>query len=167
MKIAVLSDTHGNYPLAVKILGLIPDLDCIIHLGDTLDDAEILECALDCPTISVAGNCDTDPSVPREILLTFNDMTILATHGDTYAVKSGIDRLRRKASALKAKAVLYGHTHNPFIHVEDGILFVNPGCLKKSAAHLSYAILTIENGTIDAHLVPVVDAEPAVALSCP
>lgn len=160
MKIAVLSDTHGNYALAVKTLEGIPDIDCIIHLGDTLADAEIIECALECPTIKIAGNCDTDHDAPKEVLLTLQDIVLFATHGDSYGVKADLERLRRKAALLNTQTVLYGHTHSAGISRENGILCINPGCLKRTAEHLSYALLTIERGTVTAEIISIPSETP-------
>jgi putative phosphoesterase len=155
MKIAVLSDTHGNYPLAVQALDRFPWLDCIIHLGDTLQDADIIECALTIPVIKLAGNCDSSTKAPRELLLTIRDMTFFLSHGDLYRVKSGIELIYEKASRENAAVVLYGHTHIPAIQKKGQILLVNPGSLKKAALQQSLAILTLKNGEVSAHIETV------------
>ncbi|MRR07148.1 MAG: metallophosphoesterase [Deltaproteobacteria bacterium] len=155
MKIAVLSDTHGNYPLAIQMLDRFSKLDCIIHLGDTLQDADVIECALDVPVVKLAGNCDTSPKAPRELLLIINAMTFLLSHGDLYRVKTGMERICRKASSENAAVVLYGHTHVPAIQKQGKILLVNPGTLKEAAPQQSLAILTIQNGEVSAEIVPV------------
>jgi len=155
MKIAVLSDTHGNYPLAIQMLDRFSNLDCIIHLGDTLQDAEVIECALDIPVVKLAGNCDTSPNAPRELLLTINTMTFFLSHGDLYRVKSGLEIIYQKAASENAAVVLYGHTHVPVIQKQGKILLVNPGTLKEAAPHQSLAILTFQHGEVSAEIVPV------------
>ena len=155
MKIAVLSDTHGNYPLAIQMLDRFSNLDCIIHLGDTLQDADVIECALDVPVVKLAGNCDTSPKAPRELLLTINAMTFLLSHGDLYRVKTGMERIYQKASSENAAVVLYGHTHVPAIQKQGKILLVNPGTLKEAASKQSLAILTIQNSEVSAEIVTV------------
>jgi len=157
MKIAVLSDTHGNYPLAIQALDRIPGLDCIIHLGDTLEDADIIECALSLPVIKLAGNCDHAPSAPRELLMTVNTLNIFLSHGDLYRVKTGITKIHEKASSEKASIVLYGHTHIPAIQEKAGILLVNPGSLKNAAPQQSLAILSLCNGEAAAEIVMLND----------
>lgn len=152
MKIAVLSDTHGNYPLAIKMLDCISGLDCIIHLGDILPDADIIECALDIPVIKLAGNCDSAPEAARELLLNIGDRTFFLSHGDVYRVKNGVERIYEKASSVKAGIVLYGHTHVPVIQKKGEILLVNPGCLKAAAAQQSLAILTILHREVSAEI---------------
>jgi uncharacterized protein len=160
MRIAILSDTHGNYQLAVKILSRFTDLTHIIHLGDTISDAECIECALGQPIIKVAGNCDTVDNNPREILLNLEETRIFLTHGDCYSVKEGLDRLLSKSVRENAGIAVYGHTHVPSVRQYDTTLLINPGCLKKAAAIHSIAILSIENSTISAEIVTDIGSEP-------
>jgi putative phosphoesterase len=155
MKIAVLSDTHGNYPLAIKMLDRIAGLDCIIHLGDILQDADIIGCALSVPVIKIAGNCDSAPKAANELLLSLRDITFFLSHGDLYRVKSGIERIYEKASAVKAGVVLYGHTHAPVIQKKGEILLVNPGALKEDAVQQSLAVLNIKNSELSAEIIMV------------
>lgn len=115
MKIAVLSDTHGNYPLAIQMLDRFSGLDYIIHLGDTLQDADVIEYALDIPVIKLAGNCDPSTKAPRELLLTIRDTTFFLSHGDLYRVKTGTESIYKKAASENAAVVLFGHTHVPAI----------------------------------------------------
>lgn len=153
MKIAVLSDTHGNYPLGITMLDRISGLDCVIHLGDVLSDAEIIEYALDIPVIKLAGNCDSSTNADRELLLNISEMTFFLSHGDLYQVKSGIDRIYEKATSEKAEIVLYGHTHIPAIQKKGEILLVNPGSLKAAAAQQSLAILNILNREVSVEII--------------
>jgi putative phosphoesterase len=153
MKIAVLSDTHGNYPLAIQALDRISDLDCIIHLGDTIEDADIIECALEMPVIKLAGNCDAAAKVPRELFMVISNVKIFLSHGDLYRVKNGIDKIHEKASLENAAIVLYGHTHIPAIQKKGEILLVNPGSLKEASHQQTLAILSIKNGEAAAEIV--------------
>ncbi|RQW87782.1 MAG: YfcE family phosphodiesterase [Geobacter sp.] len=157
MKIAVLSDTHGNYPLAIKMLDRISGLDCIIHLGDIVHDADIIECALDIPVIKLAGNCDSAPKAARELLLNISDMTIFLSHGDLYRVKNGIERICKKAASAAADILLYGHTHVPAIQKNGKILLVNPGTLKENAVQQSLVVLTLLNREVSAKIIEAKD----------
>ncbi|HOP40285.1 MAG TPA: metallophosphoesterase [Geobacteraceae bacterium] len=159
MKIAVLSDTHGNYPLAIQALDRIADIDCIIHLGDTIQDAEIIECALSLPIIKLAGNCDPSCDAPRELVLTIRDTIIYLTHGDLFQVKNDLEKICRKAASENARIALYGHTHIPTIQKNGEILLVNPGSLKKTDSHQSLAILSIKDGEASAEIVAIANNE--------
>jgi putative phosphoesterase len=152
MKLAILSDTHGNYPLAVKALELPVRLDYIIHLGDTADDAEIIEMTIGRELIKLSGNCDMAKKYPEIITTTIANRKFLITHGDLFSVKNGLDPLRRRALEDGADVVLYGHTHIPGILNVNGKLFINPGSLKDSSSLQSFAVLCIENEKITAEI---------------
>lgn len=159
MKIAVLSDTHGNYPLAVRMLDHISGLDSVIHLGDDLHDADIIELALRIPVIKLAGNCDCLPEANRELLLKISETTLFLSHGDLYRVKNGIERIYEKASSVSADIVLYGHTHVPAVQKMGAILLVNPGTLKENAAQQSLAILNLKKNESSAEIILVDDVD--------
>lgn len=156
MKIVVLSDTHGNQSLALSILDLHEDAGHVVHLGDEIQDADFLEDATGKTIIKVQGNCDCSPAHPREASLVLAGQRFLLTHGDAYYVKSGLERLRERAAAVDAAVVLFGHTHVACVEAIDGILYVNPGCLKRGAGNLTYAVVTLADGTITAEILPAV-----------
>ncbi|MHC1697893.1 MAG: YfcE family phosphodiesterase [Geobacteraceae bacterium] len=161
MKIAVLSDTHGNYPLAIKMLDRISGLDCIIHLGDVLHDAHIIEQALSIPVMKLAGNCDSTPKTSRELLLNFCNRSIFISHGDLYRVRSGIDMIYEKASSVSADIVLYGHTHVPAVQKKGEILLVNPGSLKEAEVPQSLAIIHLHDKEVSAEIIMATDLDLA------
>lgn len=154
MRILVISDSHGNYPLALKAHELAGPVDHIIHLGDGADDAELLQEVLEVPVIRVAGNCDFDVSLPRELTLEIGSCRVLATHGNREAVKSGLALLIERGIEVGAGVVLYGHTHLPAVLNDSGMLLVNPGTLKQGFQG-SYAILTVEEGAPKAELFSI------------
>ena len=155
MKLLVISDTHGNYPLALDVLDRAGTVDAIIHVGDGYEDAEVLETVSGLPVIRVPGNCDPDVETPRELLPSIAGVPCLITHGDAYQVKSGLARLQRRAAAVQARLVIFGHTHIPDIVTDRGIIFLNPGNLHKESTQRSYALVTIIDDTPTAEIVPV------------
>jgi putative phosphoesterase len=155
MKLAILSDTHGNYPLAVKALGSLEQLDYVIHLGDTTEDAEMIELALGRELIKLSGNCDLSKKYPELIITTIAGKKLLFSHGDHFMVKSGLNLIQQRAKQEKADVVLYGHTHRPAILNIDGIMFINPGSMNKNASNWSFALLTIDNNNITAEIVDI------------
>ena len=142
MRLLVISDSHGNYPHALRAHQLASPVDHIIHLGDGAEDARLMEQLLEVPVLRVAGNCDADPQLPLELTLDFGGCRIFLTHGNRELVKSGMRELIGKGLEAKARVVLYGHTHRPAVHSESGMLLVNPGTLKQGFPE-SYAILTV------------------------
>ncbi len=160
MKVVILSDTHGNQTLALSIVEANGDADHIVHLGDETDDACFLEDVTGRTVVKIGGNCDCTARYPREVTLDLEGRSILITHGDLYNVKAGKERLKKRAHEVKADIVLYGHTHLASIEEIDGILFVNPGCLKKGCEEPSYAVLTLENGVPSAEIIPAPTPHP-------
>jgi putative phosphoesterase len=152
MRILVISDTHGNYPLALKAGDMAEPFDCLIHLGDGGNDAALLEDALEVEVVRVAGNCDVGSNAPRELLWECEGKKLLLVHGDAYGVKSGLTGLEKRAREAGADAVLFGHTHRATVTTLSGILAVNPGTLMRTSHHTTFAILEITPQGITASL---------------
>jgi len=153
MRLVVISDTHGNYPAALRAVETIPDPDVVIHLGDFCDDVLPVQAALSCTVIRVPGNCDVGARLPRELFLHFAGTPCLICHGDAYGVKGGLSRIAERAVRLGAAVVLFGHTHIPLARTEGGILFVNPGALLKENPAHTFALVTLEEETASARLI--------------
>ncbi|BCS54489.1 phosphoesterase [Geobacter sp. SVR] len=147
-----MSDTHGNYPQALKACQQAEPFDLVIHLGDGGDDVDVLSHCLDREVIHVAGNCDHGSKAPRELIRECAGKRLLLLHGDQYRVKRGLQDLERHASALGVDAVLFGHTHCAAVVPLSGMLFVNPGTLIKTGSANTFAILEIGPSGIDASL---------------
>jgi putative phosphoesterase len=131
--------------------------DLIIHLGDGerdtvgfADDAPFARC------LCVKGNCDPGQTV-TERLVTEAGKTIFLTHGHMYYVKSGLERLKEKAAAVKADIVLYGHTHMPSEEYDPigKTYYLNPGSISdpKGEKHPTYGVVEIIEGKITTSIV--------------
>lgn len=150
MRILVISDSHGNTPLALQACDMAGDFDALFHLGDGAEDAEIMAHALDVTVMSVAGNCDRGTASPREMLVECEGKKLLLMHGDACGVKNGTTMLEKRAREAGADAVLFGHTHCATVTTLSGILAVNPGTLMRTAQQKSFAILEITPAGITA-----------------
>lgn len=155
MRVLVISDTHGNFQLALQACDLAEPIDAVLHLGDGGDDAAFLMHALDIEVIHVAGNCDIGSASPRELLWEREGKRLLLLHGDAYGVKSGLGRLEKRAVETGADAVLFGHTHRAAVTSLSGILAVNPGTLMRTSLQTSFAVLEITPGGISAQLYEI------------
>jgi len=161
MKIMVISDTHGNYLAPLAFLDEIEALDLIIHLGDEISDAKMLQNLTPIPLLMVPGNCDTGAREPRELSGNIGGQQFFITHGDIYRVKNGLESLKIKAAGEQATIVLFGHTHTPSVVREDGILYVNPGTLMAGSKVRSYALLTISGQDVAAEIIQLApDQQP-------
>lgn len=155
MRILVISDTHGNLPLALKACDMAEPFNVLIHLGDGGEDAALLKSVQEINVIHVAGNCDLGSNSPREMLWECEGKKLLLVHGDVYGVKNGLGRLERRANEVGADAVLFGHTHCATITTLSGILAVNPGTLMRASQHTTFAILEMTSQGITADLFDI------------
>ena len=155
MRILVISDSHGNSPLALQACEMAETFDALFHLGYGGADAEYLARALNSEVIHVAGNCDTGSDSPRELLVEYEGKKLLLVHGDAYGVKSGLGMLVNRAREAGVDAVLFGHTHRATVTTLSGILAVNPGTLLRTALYKSFAVLEITPSGISAQLYEI------------
>ncbi len=130
MRIIVISDTHGRKNAIDSAFLRNSDADLFIHLGD--GERDIDQFITENPTyankvIHVAGNCDWGSlSNDFEIIPVMNHK-IFATHGHRYAVKNGLEIIKKTARDLGCDIILYGHTHVRYNQFEDGLYILNPG----------------------------------------
>lgn len=144
MKLTVFSDCHNNLENAIRIL-TESEADVYLFCGDGIRYAESAADLLDKRLIGVVGNCDAGEAGEAERQLELGGVKILLTHGHGYSVKSSLLPLRRRALELGVQLVLYGHTHQPAMSEEEGILFCNPGA---SLGDRHYAEIELEDGKI-------------------
>jgi len=147
MRIVVISDTHRCVNKLIDNLKNKKS-DLIIHLGDYIRDAEIIENELGFEIVKVKGNCDiNEVDEQDEIILNFKDKKILVTHGHKYNVKFTLENLHYRVEELEADMVLFGHTHKPFNQNIDDVLFFNPGSPTnpRNTPDKTYGIIDIDD----------------------
>ena len=118
--------------------------DQIIHLGDHIRDADLLESHVSCPVARVVGNCDLMDPGNEKLILEFSGVRFFVTHGHLYGVKTSLSRLTYAAMEACAHAALFGHTHCPLLQEHGGITLFNPGACGGYSP--KYGIITIVNG---------------------
>lgn len=151
MRIVVISDSHGRSRIIEKILYAQESATHVFFLGDCVSDIEDLQFIF--PKMRfyiVAGNCDYFSTYPTASVEEIAGKKILFTHGHTFNVKYGTEKLLENAKKSGYDIVLYGHTHISKVLYEDGIYIVNPGsCSQGRDGKQSYAVIDIEpNGTL-------------------
>ena len=150
MRLLVVSDTHRVTGALMNIIRQNSSLvQGIIHLGDHDFDLFICEGLSQAEYYTVAGNCDNESLSKRERVLELNGFRIFMTHGNTYHVGIGTERLAARAAEVNAQVCLYGHTHISTLFTENGILFMNPGSLldPRDDKPPSYAFLDLDETT--------------------
>lgn len=141
MKILVFSDSHRS---RVDMIDTIEQQqpDQVIHLGDLLQDAQDLTYVFPrLPIACVPGNCDGWTNEPLKNLITLEGQKILFSHGHLWHVKSGFEAAIADARKCAADILLFGHTHQPYCRLEDGLWVMNPG-----ASRQSYGTILIQPG---------------------
>lgn len=149
MRIVAISDSHKRSYVIDKILEAEKEAKHIFFLGDNTSDIEdIIYMYPEKSFHIVAGNCDYFSEFQSVGIETINGKRILYTHGHTYYVKYGIEKLKETAIQNGYDIVLFGHTHIAKTVYENGVYIVNPGsCSNPREGKPSYAVIDItENG---------------------
>lgn len=146
MRIVVTSDTHRNSRDFFKIIDRHEsNADLFINLGDSEKEIELLEITRPNLNIKYAcGNCDFSSVAPIEQFIKFDEKKIFFTHGHTYYVKHGYQKLQERAELEGVDICLFGHTHTPYIETINGIRYMNPGAVVSG----SYGVIDIESNGI-------------------
>lgn len=137
MKVAVISDSHGDINTLNKVFSGLRDIDKVIHLGDNFEDIIKVNSNYNKEIHYVSGNNDFGEGYNflREKIINIRDKKIFLTHGHNYNVSRGVDRLYYKSKEMECDIVCFGHTHRRFYSLEDGIIFLNPGSITYPRDH--------------------------------
>jgi uncharacterized protein len=131
MKIVVMSDTHlskATDEFKALCSEFCDDADMVIHLGD-MEKAGILNYLEQYPLEAVAGNMDDysiQQRLPSRRIVKAGAFRLGIAHG--WGSHVGI-RQRLEQEFTGVDAILFGHTHQPLIFRENGLLWFNPGSL--------------------------------------
>lgn len=167
MQILVMSDTHGDYDVIQKVSQFYPEIETLIHCGDS--ELKRDHYALNEMAAVVRGNCDSDAEFAIESVLELNGVKLYTTHGHLFGVKDSPMNLFYRAKELGAHAVFFGHTHMLAAEMIEDVLFVNPGSLLKprgreeksfaivehSPANWTITFYTDDNKKISSHTFPI------------
>ena len=146
--IGVISDTHGL--LRPEALAALDGSDLILHSGD-VGRTDILDKLREiAPVYAVRGNVDYAPGC-RELPLSEG----ITFAGCSFYILHILEELDIQQQAAGFDAIIYGHTHQPRIHYEKGVLYLNPGSAgpRRFSLPVSVAKINIKNGTMDVKIV--------------
>ncbi len=155
MKIGVVSDTHRNRRLLQQVVDWLVQTHSIAvlyHLGDDYDDTSSISDKgveiYQVPGIYHPGyrSGSLEPVVRHTVM----GLNVLLVHS--------LDQDVSQEDVLSSDIVLYGHTHDATIRIEDGVLFMNPGHLKGKRdknRDSSFGMLDIQNENIYASLYDI------------
>lgn len=157
MKIGVVSDTHMSSRAKGLPKALVEEfrkVDLILHLGDwvSLEIYDLLSQLA--PVEGIAGNNDGAEIIRRfgeRKLLTLEGVRIGMIHGHAPYSRKGTDGNALLAfEGEEVDCILFGHSHQPLMRREDGILLFNPGSPtdKRREKQYSFGLLDITDGKI-------------------
>lgn len=147
-RIGVISDTHGL--LRPQVKPALAGVELIIHAGD-VGSPDVLNALRGVArVVAIRGNVDHGPwaqGLPTTEVVEVDGRLLYVLH-DLWA--RDLDPV-----AAGFQVVISGHSHQPLIRREAGVLYVNPGSAgpKRFSLPISLAILTIDADGIDARVV--------------
>ncbi len=146
-KILIVSDTHRKNDNYFALLERLGPLDMVIHCGDTEGSEYAISQAADCPVQIVSGNNDFFSELPRELEFEVGRYRVWVTHGHTYYVSMGNERIKQEARERGVDIVMYGHSHRPCLDVEKDLTALNPGSIsypRQDGHRPSYIIMELD-----------------------
>ncbi|NOQ21904.1 MAG: YfcE family phosphodiesterase [Candidatus Aegiribacteria sp.] len=149
MKIAVLSDTHIPTRLGAipgRVYEICAESDLILHSGDMIDLAVIIDLERFAPVKAVHGNMDQydiTTRYPESLELELEGYRICMTHGT--GARFGIEnRIFKRFNSRNPDIIVFGHSHVFNEEIKDGVLMLNPGAVSGSIGNRTMALLTLE-----------------------
>ena len=152
----VIADTH--LPRRARELpeGLRPHLeraDLILHAGDLIDPTLLDDLAAYAPVRAVRGNLDPpEVRLPETVEFEFGGVSIAMIH-DSGPKRGRRNRMSRRFQ--RARVVVFGHSHIPWLEDEEGLLLLNPGSPvdRRQQPEHTFALLWVEGGEVRAEVL--------------
>lgn len=134
MKIGVLSDSHiprRGKALPRLILEAFSYVDLIFHAGDIVEESVLIDLKTIAPVEAVRGNMDPEDlysefKLAKKKIINVGKKKIGLVHGDGSSGTT-LQRARKAFDQEGVDCVVFGHSHQPFNEVIDGVLMFNPG----------------------------------------
>ncbi len=145
----VLADTHiprRAKALPEVVVPYLKEADLILHAGDLIEVSLLHELSVYSPVCAVKGNVDPpELDLPETLEFDFGGARIAMIH-DSGRKEGRRKRLKRRFP--KARVIIFGHSHIPFLEDEGGLLLLNPGSptdRRRQPRH-TFALLHAEGG---------------------
>ena len=160
MLIGLISDTHIPDRARIipqNVLDAFEGVDLIIHAGDLTSIEVIEELEKIAPVMAVQGNMDrvNGINLPKAKTIEAEGLKIGVIHGEVYP-RADTQQLVYLAKELGADILVSGHSHQPKIEKNDGILLINPGSpIVPRLADRTVMLLKINNKEVDVEIVKI------------
>jgi putative phosphoesterase len=179
MKIGVISDTHipgRNAEPPVRIAEVFKGLDIILHVGDVCE-LFVLEAFQETYTLTFAVHGESDSPEVKQYLeemrvVRFGERRVAMIHGHQIEAhlraRAGLRSIlgwKPKPEAVPefligqfaeddVHAIIFGHTHRPYVKMYKGVLLFNPGAAVPGPnRRASVGILNMEKRIITGKVV--------------
>ena len=147
-RIGIISDTHGL--LRPEALAALAGVTHILHAGDVGDPEILKRLALIAPVTAIRGNVDAAGPCARLPATEYVTIT-----GTNLYMLHDLHALDLDPASAGIAAVIYGHSHKPFIAYRKGVLFFNPGAAgpRRFSLPVSVGLLAIQGKELQPRLV--------------
>lgn len=154
LKIGVISDTHWEsfshaYDGAQRLMhSVFADVDAIIHAGDMLHPEVDLAFA---PYEFFAVRGNMDPACahkPLKRIVSLAGVNIGVIHGWGGGAEIEVNAAS-EFDLEEIDVLIYGHSHYPACHVQEQVLFFNPGSAAERRHAPYHSVGLIRIGTLD------------------
>jgi len=174
-KLGILADCHihpgAGSDWTSAVLSAVSGTDLIVTLGDMGETVGLDRLGAFAPVIGVRGRDDAEDARTAAALrvLQVGKVRIgcvfdptdhgLASHADPFTPSAGWTAAASALFGGPIQVLLHASTHRASVTELDGILVVNPGSavLPAAGAVASFAVLTVDDGTVEAEIVPLGD----------
>ncbi len=177
MKIGVLADTHIPELLRAlppRVLEVLKGVDIILHVGDICELGVLQQLEPIAQTYAVYGdrdNLQVRQFLQEKLRLEFANRAVGLVHGHR-AWEGGfgsrlafrLSRAKRQAALCQSvlgeftdvDAIVFGHSHAPYIKMHGGVLLFNPGSVvSHNNQPGTMGILDIGANAIKGRIVPI------------
>jgi putative phosphoesterase len=145
MTVGVISDTHGL--LRTQACEALRGCAMILHAGDLGAEEVLHELERIAPVVAVRGNVDLG-----EWANGLRAAEMVEVKNKVFYILHRIVALDLKPRAAGVDAVIFGHSHQPSIEWDDGVLYFNPGSAGPRRFSLPVTVGRIE--IVDGELRP-------------
>lgn len=159
MKIAIVSDTHGNVPNFQKMVDWLnkQEIKVILHAGDIGDPASLKESLhkFRGDFFGVFGNMDKNYKILTDEYNKIPRVKIIENvyegefDGKHIAVTHFPDTAKKLAQSGKFDVVFYGHTHRPWDEKVNECHMINPGELAGQFYKPTFAVYDTTSGSFE------------------
>jgi putative phosphoesterase len=147
-RVGVISDTHGM--LRSEAVAALDGVEAILHAGDIGGRAVMAELKKIAPVTAVRGNMDGGGWAAA-----LPPMEIVDVAGVSVCMIHDLHQLDLDPAAAGVRLVVSGHTHQPRIARQNGVLYLNPGSAgpRRFDYPVSVAILRIDGDHLEPEIV--------------